>query len=410
MNSETDSQAALRAGWWISSITFLSGIGGGVVFPILPMLGVQMGLSAVVVGLILGANRITRLFFNPFTGTLVDRFGARWPVALGLFLATAGVLALSAALDSASPVAWFLTGRAVWGIGSSLIVVGALAGVVVISAQQTRGRLTSRVRTATTLGMPAGMLVGGIIADLVSPDAAFLAAAALTFATGVFALFVMPRGNGEPNAPHETRSVHGVWHQLWRNPLVQIIWCSNALISFAIVGVLLATLVVLFDARHIRVFGFDSQGSAGVLMALLMAFRAAASLAIGAFLDHHHDRGRSSPLIPGAALTAIGFGGIAVADNSWSITLALALIGVGSGALNIPLLTLLSDIAPLQTQGRAIGLYQVYRDMGGSAGPIVGLAMGARIGYGPVYAAIAGAMVALAVPLYWLARHERTRH
>lgn len=77
---------ALRAGWWIAVIAFLSGIGGGVVFPILPMLGMQLGLSAAMVGLILAANRITRIFFNPFTGALVDRFGTRRPVAFGLFL------------------------------------------------------------------------------------------------------------------------------------------------------------------------------------------------------------------------------------------------------------------------------------------------------------------------------------
>ncbi len=395
---------ALRIGWWISAIAFLSGIGGGAVFPILPILGVRLGLSAALVGLILAANRITRIFFNPFTGVLLDRFGARRPVAFGLFFETVAVLAFSVALYSSAPGVWFVAGRAVWGIGSSLVMVGALAAVMVVSTPETRGRLASRVRTAMTLGIPAGMLVGGIISDLASPNAAFLTASALSFATGLFALRVMPRGGPAPGHGRDKSPTLDVLRALSRNRVLQIVWGSNALVSFAIVGVLLATLVVLVDARHIRLLGLDSQGSAGVLMALLMLFRAVASLGAGAFLDRHS--GRTSLLIPGAVVTALGFAGLAVAGATWSLGLSLAALGVGGGMLNIPLLTLLSDTATRETQGRAMGLYQVYGDVGGSLGPIVGLEVGTRLGYSPLYLGIAVAMVAVIVPLYWLVRHE----
>jgi MFS family permease len=396
---------ALRAGWWIAVIAFLSGIGGGVVFPILPMLGMQLGLSAAMVGLILSANRITRIFFNPFTGALVDRFGARRPVAFGLFFETVAVLAFSAALHSRSPAIWFIAGRAVWGIGSSLIMVGALAAVMVISTYETRGRLTGRVRTAMVMGLPAGMLLGGVIADLASPNAAFLTAAALTFATGACALFILPRDSGAPVPAHRDTSRRTIWRDLLRNPLLQVIWCSNALIFFAVSGVLLSTLVVLVNARGIRVFDLGSQGSAGMLMAFLMLFRAAAALGAGTFLDRRS--GRTALLLPGALLTAAGFAGLALATHVWSMALALAAIGVGGGALNIPLLTLLSDTARHRTQGRVMGLYQLYGDIGGSLGPIVGLELGAFTGYGPIYVGVACMMIIIVVPLYWLVRRER---
>lgn len=405
MSIDAGMHHTLRAGWWIAAIAFLSGIGGGVVFPILPILGVQLGLSAAMVGLILAANRITRIFFNPFTGALIDRFGARRPVAFGLFFETVAVLAFSVALHSQSPADWFIAGRVVWGIGSSLILVGALAAVMAISVYETRGRMTGRVRTAMTLGLPAGMLLGGVIADTASPNAAFLTAAALTLATGVCALFVLPRGGGTSSHSHDEPSRDKVWRALLRNPLLQVIWSSNALISFAVSGVLLSTLVVLVDARGIRVFGLGSPGSAGLLMALLMVFRAVAALGAGTFLDRRS--GRTALLLPGAVLTALGFAGLALANHVWSMALALAAIGLGGGALNIPLLTLLSDAAARRTQGRAMGLYQVYGDIGGSLGPIVGLQLGALTGYGPIYVGVACAMIAVVVPLYWLVRRER---
>jgi MFS family permease len=134
-----------------------------------------------------------------------------------------------------------------------------------------------------------------------------------------------------------------------------------------------------------------------------MLFRAAAAMGAGAFLDRRS--GRTALLLPGALLMAMGFAGLALAAHVWSM--ALAAIGLGGGALYIPLLTLLSDTARHRTQGRAMALYQLYGDIGGSLGPIIGLQLGALTGYGPIYVAVACAMVIVVVPLYWLVRHER---
>ncbi|HEX7339651.1 MAG TPA: MFS transporter [Rhodanobacteraceae bacterium] len=396
---------ALRAGWWVAVIALFSGLGGGVVFPILPMLGLQLGLSAAMVGLILAANRITRIFCNPLTGSLVDRFGARWPVSAGLFLSAVAVLAFNAALRSHSPGLWFIGGRVVWGIGSSLTVVGAMAAVMVIAEPSNRGRLVGRVRMTMALGMPAGMLLGGLIADRASPNAAFLTASILTLATAVAAMFVMPRGK----APARTKVDAGghVWRELLRQPALQIIWCSNSLVFFAVAGVLLSTLVVLVHARGIHVAGLGSQGSAGLLMGLLMVFRAVGALGAGNLADHHG--GRTRLLLPGAVACALGFAALALAQQAWGVALALMAVGLGSGALTIPLLALLSDAVAPQTQGRAMGIYQVYSDIGGSIGPILGLQLGAFVGYGPIYIGVACAMVLMIVPLHQLVRREK-RH
>jgi MFS family permease len=409
MTSHTGSRETFRAGWWIALIAFLSGIGGGVVFPILPMLGVELGIPAAMVGLILAANRITRIFFNPFTGSLVDRFGARWPVSIGLFLETLAVLGFSLALHTHQPALWFIAGRVVWGVGSSLILVGALAAVMLLSGRANRGRLTGRVRTAMTLGMPAGMLVGGLVSDLASPNTAFLAAAALTLATGFLATRILPRGTGahapEPQPPAGSR--WRAWRELLRHPVLQVIWSANALVFFALAGVLLSTLVVLVDARGVHVAGLGSEGSAGLLMAWLMIFRAIAALGSGSVLDRSGSRTRW--LLPAAFLSALGFAGLALALSVWQIALALAAIGLGSGALTIPLLTLMSDTASRPMQGRAMSVYQVYGDIGGSVGPIIGLQLGVLVGYGPIYIGVACAMILITVPLWRLVRRERSQ-
>lgn len=317
------------------------------------------------------------------------------------------MLAFSVALHSTLPAGWFLGGRIAWGIGSSLILVGALAAVMTISSAGNRGRLTGRVRTAVTLGMPAGMVLGGVVADTVSPNAAFLSAAALTLATGIFALFAIPKRARRPKHASHERAVPGVWRAMFRQPLLQVTWGSNALIMFAVSGVLLATLVVLIDARGVHVFGLAGSGTAGLLMAWMMVFRALASLSSGLLLDRHATR--TAWLLPATILTAAGFVGLGLAHQAWDLALALAAIGFGSGALTVPLLTLLSDTAAPAMQGRAVSLYQVYGDIGGSIGPIVGLQLVVLTGYEPVYLSVAVAMLLLAIPLGWLVRRERAQ-
>lgn len=396
-------------GWAIAGIAFLGGVGGGVVFPILPVIGMDLGISGFMIGLILSANRITRLGFNPITGSLLDRFGARWPVAVGLAIEALGTLAFSFGLVADSPGLWFLAGRVIWGIGSSLLLVGTLAAVMAIAPRASRGGMTARVRTAISLGLPAGLVIGGLIADSASANAAFLTATALSVAAAALTLFVLPP-TPAPRAEEERRRADGQstreqWHALLGVKTLRIIWAANALLFFAVSGVLLATIAVLVDQRGLFVFGLGAEGSAGLLMAVLMSARAGASLAAGGVLDRSTSRTRL--LLPAMALVALGFVGLGLAGTSLTAAAALLVIGVGSGGLTIPLLTLLGDVAPAHLHGRALSVYQWSSDFGGALGPAAGLELGRWLGFGPSYAGVGVLMLAMALPLCWLIARER---
>ena len=396
-------------GWAIAGIAFLGGVGGGVVFPILPVIGMDLGISGFMIGLILSANRITRLGFNPVTGSLLDRFGARWPVAIGLAIEALGTLAFSFGLVADSPGLWFLAGRVIWGIGSSLLLVGTLAAVMAIAPRASRGGMTARVRTAISLGLPAGLVIGGLIADSASANAAFLTATALSVAAAALTLFVLPP-TPAPRAEEKRRRADGQstreqWHALLSVKTLRIIWAANALLFFAVSGVLLATIAVLVDQRGLFVFGLGAEGSAGLLMAVLMSARAGASLAAGGVLDRSTSRTRL--LLPAMALVALGFVGLGLAGTSLTAAAALLVIGVGSGGLTIPLLTLLGDVAPAHLHGRALSVYQWSSDFGGALGPAAGLELGRWLGFGPSYAGVGVLMLAMALPLCWLIARER---
>ena len=91
--------------------TFFVGFGGGVVFPIIPNRGAVLGISPFLVGLILSANRFTRLVANAPAGIAVDRAGTRTPFVLGLAVQGVATSGYIVAVDAGAPAAWFLAAR-----------------------------------------------------------------------------------------------------------------------------------------------------------------------------------------------------------------------------------------------------------------------------------------------------------
>lgn len=389
---------------------FLGGIGGGVVFPILPAFGERMGLSAFMIGLVLAANRITRLGINPVTGSLTDRFGGREVIAAGLFLEGLGTLGYIAALHFATPAAWFLVGRVIWGVGSSLLFVGALAAVLALTAASNRGRFVARVRSAISLGVPGGLVVGGVITDLVSADAAFLVAAVLSVGSGVAALYGIPRRRVRPTGPRRMaeRGRFDEWRKVLSQRRLIGVWIYSGLIFFGTQGVLLATLVLLVQRRSLFIFGLGAEGSAGLLMAVLMLAYSGTSVFIGRRVDMY--RQRTKWLIVTILALVGGFALLAFADSLTWLLLALFIVGIGTGAITIPLLALLGDFVPATRHGRATAIYQVAADIGGAAGAILGLVLGTQFGFLATYAVIALLFV-LSLPLAAsLSRAERSHH
>lgn len=397
--------------WAIAAISFIGGLGGGAVFPILPVVGMSLGISGFMIGLILSANRLTRLAFNPVTGSLLDRFGARWPVTAGLLLETIGTLVFCLALRLPHPAAWFLLGRVIWGMGSSLMLVGALAAVMSIATNATRASLTARVRTAVSLGAPGGLVLGGVVADLVSSSAAFLVASGLSFGGALLAPLLVPAGarrtTRRRSRQTKARRRRVDWTRILRLPTLRIIWAANALLFLAVSGVLMATIAVLVEQRQLFVFSLHAQGSAGVLMAVVIGARGATSLACGSYLDRSVSRTRV--LLPAMLLVAIGFGLLGQAMNAAMAVVALLLVGIGAGGLSIPMITLLGDITPVHLHGRALSVYQLSSDLGGSVGPALGLVFGPIIGYGWVYGLVGVAILGMALPLRLLITGEKSR-
>jgi len=370
-------------------VVFLGGIGGGLVFPILPILGVQLGISSALIGLILAANRITRLLSNPMTGQLVDRLGGKGPLTVGLLIEATATATYSLALRRADPGVWLLLGRAAWGIGSSFLIVGALTAALNLSQREDRGRVTSLVRTAQSLGMPAGLVLGGVIAGLWSDDAAFLSATLLALcAAAVTVAFVPGRSRARPESPQVRHASQG-WATLLRAADRRIagVWILNFLTFFTLQGVLITTFVLVVQRRGMSLFGLGSEPTAGLLMAFMLAWSAGVTVLTGKLLDRLPQR--SGIVLPALGVLAVGFALLADARSLPMTLLSLAAFGAAMGGISIPLIAIVGDLSPPAMRGRAVGLFQMFGDGGGSLGPIVGVWAGLHLGFTVTYTALA---------------------
>ncbi len=392
----------------IAMIAFIGGLGGGLVFPILPALGLQLGIPGFMIGLILSANRFSRLIFNVPAGHLIGRLGPRWTLTGGLIAETIGVLGYSAALHLGNAMWWLLVGRTIFGIGTAFLLVGAQAAVLSLSDRTDRGKKTAAVRVAISAAMPGGLVLGGILADAFSDDAAFLTGAAITLAGACIAAALLPSVSGQPR-DHVAASGRRVgFFALLTSPNLPFLaaaWGFNLLVFLTMQGVVLSTMVLLVQDRAIHLFGMQAQGTSGLIMAVLVGCSALVAAGIGRAIDTMPLR---SPLLfPSLAGLAAGFAVLAMAQSLWPMLIGAVLVGLSYNGITLPMMALLGDAVGDHQHGPAVGVYQLFGDIGGTIGPIAGIEAATHIGLMPLYLTIA-ALPALAILVaVWLHKYER---
>jgi len=146
---------------------------------VLPFLLIQgRGLDAQHAGLVLTAQPVVMAVVAPFSGSISDRIGTRWPAIIGMLTLVIGLLL----------VAFFVGHGSLWSIAAGLAVVGFGIGTFVSpnnsalmgSAPRNRQGIASGVlATSRNVGMVLGVGIAGavfttVVRHAVSPPAAIV--------------------------------------------------------------------------------------------------------------------------------------------------------------------------------------------------------------------------------------------
>jgi MFS family permease len=370
---------------------FFGGVGGGVAFPTLPRLGSLLGFSALTVGIILAINRFTRMLLNTPAGTILDRFGTRRPMLVGFTLqglapfgyvlglsdswtnGLAGTVPVTATAVSATT---FAGSRVLWGIGSAFVFVGAFSTVTKVTTQENRGKWTGYLRGGQSLGFPAGLVVGGLVANLYGFTPAFLVAGVAGLFAALVAFFVLP--DLHPTVENDTRlrEIPGIVASDVRILSVGVV---NFVVRFLFAGVLLSTVVEYAAVVGIHIGFLDATGISGVVMAVSVLFSSGTTLLAGPASDRVSNRAFVS--IPSLGFLAVGFTLLALVPSLLGTFVGVAVIGIGVEGVNIPLLAYLGDISPENDVGKLGGVYNVFGDFGSTLGPLVALPFAVQFSY-----------------------------
>ncbi|NVM45549.1 MAG: MFS transporter [Candidatus Lokiarchaeota archaeon] len=167
-------------------IQFTEILGFSSVMPLIPILGLNLGLNELQVGLILSIFSLCQLFASPITGKLSDRFGRK---PLLLFSQTSTL------------VGFFLLGIAtnVWILIAARLVDGLLGSNMTVTQAYISDVTTPQQRTKTYgyssavfgAGLIFGPMIGGVLL-LISFSAPFFFAAGVSLLSIILVLIFLP--------------------------------------------------------------------------------------------------------------------------------------------------------------------------------------------------------------------------
>jgi len=207
------------------------------------------------------------------------------------------------------------------------------------------------------------------------------------------------RGGGKPSAR---------WRDILanlRDRRVLMVVLVNFVSFAAVQGLLLSTLVYVIRDRHFSVGQISVETMSGLALALVLAAGAGSVLWTGRRADRTHTRAVLA--VQGLVVMLPGYLMLAETHHLWGLVLGLGLVGTGMGMVNVPLLALIGDFVDRPRRGSAVSVLQLFGDLGGVLGPLVGtplvLGLGARISYLSMTAVILAGLI-----LAWfLLRAER---
>jgi DHA1 family multidrug resistance protein-like MFS transporter len=343
----------------LSAVSFTVALGYGIVAPAIPAFARQFGVSIAAAASVISAFALMRVAFALPAGRLVDRFGSRQVMTIGV-----AVVAVSSVLAGFSrSFAQLLVLRGVGGLGSAMFSVSAQALLLASVPSGQRGRASGLYTGGFLLGGITGPALGGIVTAWSLRAPFFLYGALLVIPAVIAAVALGPVAR--PVAQRATASPReslAVLAGALRSRAYRTVAAVNLADGFAVLGVR-GAIIPLFvrDSLH------RSATWTGIGFLVFAAMNGAALLPAGRVAD---TLGRRPVMVAGCAISAAGLLLLAVLPGLWAYLGALAIAGAGSGLLDVAPAAMLGDL--LSAQGRQGGTLVAFFQMAGDAGAVTG--------------------------------------
>ncbi|HEY8418091.1 MAG TPA: MFS transporter [Limnochordales bacterium] len=342
---------------------------------VVPLYLAREGLSPVVLGMMAAVPGLLMLLVRMPAGVLIDRRGAAWVTLVAVACAAGGGLLLLAAAARWLPTLVAITLAQVMFGTARAAFWPAIRTYMTWWDYRTRAARFGTLNVFEGLGGVGGPIITGVLFAATGP-AGTAAVLTLLAALGALAAWRMPmvRPQGAPRggagaAARDAGSQRAPAGQpapaaalsVWRlRPVYLGAACD---FSAALTMISLAS----FLPVYLLVAGLSES-----LVGLVSSARGLAFAAAGPLYDRWFRKGGyRSAWMAGMGLTGLAFIAVPLFRHPLPLTLAIALMGLGSGILQVLGMVLVADFTPQQQLGLATAYAGMFRSAGVFAVPAV---------------------------------------
>ena len=328
-----------------------------VVNPIFPVYIASFNVSYALIGFVMSAFGLTRVFVEIPGGMLADRLGRRSLLLLGTGLALSSHLIAG----FASSYLELVISRMIVGVGSAFSMTAGLMYVGEQAPSAQRQRNVARYQSMFSMGGIVGPTLGGILSDLLGIRLLFIFAGGLTLLGLVLNLQLrISRPQQQTRARIPMRLLRG----MLLNPIILIL-CAATFLMFFMFSSIRGTMIPLYG---VDVLGLSTT-QIGLVFSVTSATIVGILLGIVPALEQRISRPHLLVLSLGIAASTIAT--LSLAFNFLSLVVMAIPLGVGFSLIQSTPFVMILDLATPDTQGLMMGLLRTTGDIGIIVGPLL---------------------------------------
>jgi MFS family permease len=367
----------------LTAISFTVALGFGIVAPDIPAFARHFGVSTAAAASVVSAFALLRIIGALPAGRLADRFGQAAVMAAGI-----AIVAVSSIVAGFSgSFAELIILRGAGGLGSAMFGVSGQTLLLLSVPSAQRGRASGLFAGGFLVGGISGPAVGGVIAAW-SERAPFIIYGCMLIVPAVIAAAVLHDRSRQHREPALQRRALAEIVAALRDRAYRAAAFANLADGFGTIGVR-AAIVPLFvrDVLH------RSAIWTGIGFGVVAAINAATLLPAGRLADRF---GRRPVVVGGCLISAAGLALLALMPGLGGYLTGLAVLGLGSGFLDVGPAAMLGDILAGRG-GTVVATYQMAGDVGAVTGPVTAGYLVDAVSYGMAFGVTAGVLCLAAI-------------
>jgi len=334
--------------------------------PLGPFLKHDLGITSAQIGMVMSAAMFGYVFTQLPSGWVVDRIGARWPIAAGEVIAGLSMITLFF-VPSYSLLLIFMF---VTGLGCGFLMPATTQGVMVWFPQRERATVMGLKQTAVNIGGMISAVTLPVVAVSLGWRYGFLLVGLAALGLGLLTIFFYR----EPGQSRLLRSLASAgsatavpFGPILRNREIWLAAMGGGCLSWVDHAALAHLVLYLTEAVRI------SAVAAGGLLAVFQAAGALAKPGTGLLSDRVF-KGRRRPvfmMMGGICSVACLLVSVMGSHLSWGLLPALLMLGLAATGFGGISMALISELGGRYGAGKATGLATTVTMGGSMFGPIV---------------------------------------